>query len=104
MKKTLLSTALLAAALLCTQSAFADEHHDADHGRQDKLTIAVFGDWPYNQNLLTNAPLLLNSVNSDHDVSLVIHVGDIHSGKMAEGMRGGGRSRHRTGLPCQIPC
>jgi hypothetical protein len=46
------------------------------------LTVAVFGDWPYSSSLLHNAPLLLNSVNNDPDVSLVIHVGDIHSGSM----------------------
>jgi hypothetical protein len=46
------------------------------------LTVAVFGDWPYSNALLTNAPLLYNSVNNDPDVSLVIHVGDIHSGSM----------------------
>jgi len=44
------------------------------------LTIAVFGDWPYSGDLKTNANLLYNSVNNDPDVSLVIHVGDIHSG------------------------
>src|SRR5262249_19195609 len=53
--------------------------------RNDQITIAVFGDWPYaNSNghhfLLENAPLLINSINNDPDVSLVIHVGDIHSG------------------------
>lgn len=46
------------------------------------VTIAVFGDWPYSTTLLNNAPLLINSVNNDPDVSLVIHVGDIHSGSM----------------------
>ena len=46
------------------------------------VTVAVFGDWPYSQSLLDNAPLLLNSVNNDPDVKLVIHVGDIHSGSM----------------------
>ena len=46
------------------------------------ITVAVFGDWPYSATLLDNAPLLLNSVNNDPDVSLVIHVGDIHSGSM----------------------
>ena len=46
------------------------------------VTVAVFGDWPYSQTLLDNAPLLLNSVNNDPDVKLVIHVGDIHSGSM----------------------
>ena len=56
---------------------------DRDDADLDKpLTVAVFGDWPYNQNLLDNAPLLINSVNADPDVSLVIHVGDIHSGSM----------------------
>jgi hypothetical protein len=33
--------------------------------------------------LLDNAELLLDSVNADREVSLVIHVGDIHSGSMA---------------------
>src|SRR3569832_1912282 len=46
------------------------------------ITVAVFGDWPYSATLLDNAPLLLNSVNNDPDVSLVIHVGDLHSGSM----------------------
>src|SRR5262245_60015793 len=46
------------------------------------LTIAVFGDWPYSGSLKTNAANLYNSVNNDPDVSLVIHVGDIHSGRM----------------------
>jgi Calcineurin-like phosphoesterase len=81
MKQMMLSTALLAAALSFGQTAIADEH--GDHQGQEKLTIAVFGDWPYNQNLLTNAPLLLKSINSDREVSLVVHVGDVHSGSMA---------------------
>jgi hypothetical protein len=75
LKRFLLSTVLLAATIAADHSAIADEHHD-----NNKLTIAVFGDWPYNLNLLTNAPLLINSVNADPDVSQVIHVGDIHSG------------------------
>ncbi|HET6375790.1 MAG TPA: metallophosphoesterase, partial [Methylocella sp.] len=75
MKKLLLLMALLAAA--ASHSATAGESHG-----NEKLTIAVFGDWPYNQNLLNNAGLLTGSINSDPDVSLVIHVGDIHSGSM----------------------
>jgi hypothetical protein len=47
-----------------------------------KTTIAVMGDWPYNQLLIDNANLLINSVNNDPDVSLLMHVGDIHSGSM----------------------
>jgi hypothetical protein len=80
MKRLLLTTALLAAALVSNAATADDRGND---GRDNaKLTIAVFGDWPYNTNLLNNAPLLLNSVNSDRDVSLVLHVGDIHSGSM----------------------
>jgi hypothetical protein len=78
LKRFLLSTVLFAATIATNHSAIADDHPD-----NNKLTIAVFGDWPYNQNLLTNAPLLINSVNSDRDVSRVIHVGDIHSGSFA---------------------
>ncbi|HZZ91374.1 MAG TPA: hypothetical protein VFE23_02370 [Usitatibacter sp.] len=44
------------------------------------LTIAVFGDWPYNDLLLANGNLLTDSVNADKAVRFVIHVGDIHSG------------------------
>lgn len=82
MKKLLLSTVLFAAVL--SQSAVADDDRMGDDRRHDeKFTVAVFGDWPYNQNLLTNAPLLVNSINADRDVNLIIHVGDIHSGSMA---------------------
>jgi hypothetical protein len=48
----------------------------------EPVTIAVFGDWPYAQLLLDNAALLTGSVNADPSVSLVLHVGDIHSGSM----------------------
>src|SRR5262249_28142125 len=77
MKTLLISTALLGAAIATSYPVIADEirgHH--------KATIAVFGDWPYNDILLNNASLLIDSVNQDPDVSLVIHVGDIHSGSM----------------------
>lgn len=46
------------------------------------ITIAVFGDWPYNPNLLENSSLLVRSINADTDVRRVIFVGDIHSGTM----------------------
>jgi hypothetical protein len=73
--------ALLAAGLMiATLATAADSHHDFDGSRA--LTLAAFGDWPYNQNLLDNASLLIDSVNADPRVSLVLHVGDIHSGSM----------------------
>jgi len=46
------------------------------------MTLAAFGDWPYSLNLKASAPLLIDSVNGDPKVSLVMHVGDIHSGSM----------------------
>jgi hypothetical protein len=79
MKRLLLLTALLVPLVGNTAKA---EDRDNERRDNDRLTIAVFGDWPYNTNLLDNAPLLLNSINSDRDVSLVLHIGDIHSGSM----------------------
>lgn len=75
MKGPILGAALLAAAVLACPSASAEGNEGSD-----KLTIAVIGDWPYTPSLLANAALLINSVNSDPDVRLLIHVGDIHSG------------------------
>ena len=78
MKNLVLGAALLAAAATTFHApAYADGQ---ERGRP--TTIAVFGDWPYNQNLLDHAPLLIDSVNADPAVSLVLHVGDIHSGSM----------------------
>ncbi len=73
------TTALLAAA---TAAALALPPCAQADGRDDMrpITLAVFGDWPYNQNLLDNARLLIDSVNADPSVSAVLHVGDIHSG------------------------
>ncbi len=78
MKRLVLFAGLLAAAFTANQSTIAEEWH----GGHDKLTVAVFGDWPYSQNLLDTASALTNSVNADRDVDYVIHVGDIHSGSM----------------------
>ena len=55
-------------------------------GNTAASTVAVYGDAPYGttptdtaENLAT--PAFIASVNADPDVSLVLHVGDIHSGK-----------------------
>ncbi len=77
--KTLL---VLAAAIAACFSPAAPAAEKADDGSQSALTVAVFGDWPYNNLLLDNSALLLNSVNADRRVRTVIHVGDIHSGSM----------------------
>ena len=79
MKKLLVSAAIIAAALV-PLAATAHDDGPFDRHSEDSLTLAVLGDWPYNDILLNSAHLLLNSVNSDPKVRLVLHVGDIHSG------------------------
>ena len=77
-----LSAGLLAAGLFITTSVSAADQNNNQSGSDKPLTIAVFGDWPYSQFLLEKAPRLIDSINSDPMVSLVMHVGDIHSGSM----------------------
>jgi hypothetical protein len=81
LKKTFLC-ALAAMATALAAPVMAEERGADDHEAMRPITLAVFGDWPYNQNLLDNAPLLANSVNADREVRIVMHVGDIHSGSM----------------------
>jgi hypothetical protein len=82
MKSIFASAVALAAILLATVSVASDQNSSGDDDSLKPLTLAVFGDWPYSQYLLDNAHLLTNSVNADPNVSLVLHVGDIHSGSM----------------------
>jgi hypothetical protein len=63
------------AALICTSGAVAKP-----------LTLAVYGDAPYGTSPTDTAqvvatPAFVQAVNADAAVSLVVHVGDIHSGK-----------------------
>ena len=76
MKKMLLAATL--AACLAAPAWADDDDRDGDSDKA--LTIAVIGDWPYNDLLLNNSSLLIDSVNADRGIQLVIHVGDIHSG------------------------
>jgi hypothetical protein len=71
----------LISTLLVPGSAFAGA--DSLVG---KTTIAVYGDAPYGTSpgdtaQLAATPAFIAAVNADPDVSLVLHVGDIHSGK-----------------------
>lgn len=75
-----MATALLVAGLSVATAATAAEVKSSVSNQNAPITLAVFGDWPYNQLLLDNAGLLRHSINSDRKVSLVLHVGDIHSG------------------------
>ena len=52
----------------------------------EKSTIAVIGDVPYGTSAndalqLTDNPKFISAINADADVSAVLHLGDIHSGK-----------------------
>src|SRR5882672_4772386 len=78
--KKLVATATLLAAVLAPLPAITRDDAPFDRHSEDTLTLAVFGDWPYNDILLNSAHLLIDSVNSDPKVRLVLHVGDIHSG------------------------
>ena len=85
-------SALSAAAAGAVLIAFPLVAH-ADPGASDgepnthgSFTYAVYGDSPYgtsngdvSQTLAT--PAFIDAVNADPDVSAVVHVGDIHSGK-----------------------
>jgi hypothetical protein len=77
MKKILFVIIALALAPL---AASARDDMPFDRHADDSMTLAVFGDWPYNSILLNSAHLLLDSVNSDPRVRLALHIGDIHSG------------------------
>jgi hypothetical protein len=75
------AAAALALCALPATSATAD-----DHGTRGAFTLAVYGDAPYGMFQGDTAefdatPAFIDSVNADPDVSTVVHVGDIHSGK-----------------------
>jgi hypothetical protein len=80
--KKLVASAAIAACSVLPLIAAADDDQGAEDRSQQAITLAVFGDWPYSTVLLDSARLLIDSVNADPRVSLVLHVGDIHSGSM----------------------
>jgi hypothetical protein len=79
MKKFTLA-AITFAALMLPFSGFAGDDSKSEKDSEGVLTLAVMGDWPYGSALFNSSQLLLDSVNKDPKVSLVLHVGDIHSG------------------------
>jgi hypothetical protein len=99
MKKILAGSVLAALATGLSVVVFAtggDGNGDLRVGGDGPLTMAVYGDSPYSQvaaNYTTPAPYgvdtsefdatpaFIDAINKDHKVKLVVHVGDIHSGK-----------------------
>ena len=72
-------TLTLSPAALAVTPAF-------DVGPAAAQTLAVYGDAPYGVNPTDTSqealtPAFIDAVNADRDVSTVMHVGDIHSGK-----------------------
>jgi hypothetical protein len=70
---------LLVAGIVLPATAKAESSHHT-------TTLAVYGDSPYGVNPTDSAqvvatPAFIDSINRDPNVSRVIHVGDIHSGK-----------------------
>jgi hypothetical protein len=106
MRKLISSAALLACGLGAISPVVADNGH-SDRESDDAITLAVYGDAPYGCKVapgdpsdcpsgyrpdtkdgpnpgdprqILATPEFIDGVNSDPDVRLVLHVGDIHSG------------------------
>ncbi|MEA2274096.1 MAG: hypothetical protein QOI98_2804 [Solirubrobacteraceae bacterium] len=73
MRRALTVAAALGACLVAAQPAVADE--------SPVISYAVFGDTPYGSAQLANFPSDVAQINADPQVTRVIHVGDIKSGK-----------------------
>src|SRR5262245_26873021 len=88
--RMLMTVAMLGAGLLAMkQIAWSEDRDDEDRDLYRDcrtLTLAVYGDAPYGTSPADNAqflatPAFIEAINADRDVKVVLHVGDIHSGK-----------------------
>ena len=82
MKKIIFATVLSAGVFGAASTTLADDQDRSPN----VLNIAVYGDSPYGTSNADKAqfnatPAFIKTINNDPDVSLVVHVGDIHSGK-----------------------
>jgi hypothetical protein len=85
MKNIIFPIVLGASILAITTTVFAENTH-FETKPSGVLSIAVFGDSPYGLKDTDTAqfdatPAFIKTINDDSDVSLVLNVGDIHSGK-----------------------
>ena len=85
MRKILIS-AVLGAAGLVGAVANGGTAGPFDTKSANTLTVAVYGDSPYGTSPTDTSqtqatPAFIASINADSEVDLVLHVGDIHSGK-----------------------
>ena len=85
--RQLITTAVLAYAVLAAaEAALAGNGNPLNPHSANELTFAVYGDAPYGTTPTDTAefeatPAFIRSINADPEVRLVVHVGDIHSGK-----------------------
>ncbi|HEY9611914.1 metallophosphoesterase [Allocoleopsis sp.] len=85
-RKLLTFATTLALALVTGKAALAGNGTPINPHSDNVLTVAVFGDSPYGTSPTDTSqtqalPAFINSINADPKVDLVLHVGDIHSGK-----------------------
>ena len=76
----------VAATLLAAAQAAPAAGPSAGAAPAGRSVLAVYGDSPYGTSptdvsQMNATPAFIDSINADPDVSLVLHVGDIHSGK-----------------------
>jgi Calcineurin-like phosphoesterase len=86
LKKLIALVGAGAVALAVTLAAAAGNGSPINPGSANVLTMAVYGDAPYGTTPTDTAefqatPAFIDSINADPKVDLVLHVGDIHSGK-----------------------
>ena len=76
----------LASGLLASSAAFAQNGTPINPNSGNRLTLAVYGDSPYgltptDTTQTDKTASFVAAINADPKVDLVLHVGDIHSGK-----------------------
>jgi hypothetical protein len=84
--KLMLAGALGGSVLMTSMPGYAGNGNPFNPTSGNVLTVAVYGDAPYGTTPMDDAqtlatPAFIESINADPKVDLVLHVGDIHSGK-----------------------
>src|SRR5262245_39130365 len=81
-----ISRIIAAGTFALSATALAGNGTPINTGSDNVLTLAVYGDAPYgttptDDSQFVATPAFIDSVNRDPKVDLVMHIGDIHSGK-----------------------